>query len=64
VTGFLVAPGEIGSAADAVSRASGLSRAKCRAHATHHLDLERSLDAHEQLYQHLVAAATGSAVRG
>jgi glycosyltransferase involved in cell wall biosynthesis len=64
VTGFLVTPAEIGSAADAVVRASGLSRAECRAHATRHLDLERSLDAHEQLYGHLVGAATGAAVRG
>jgi glycosyltransferase involved in cell wall biosynthesis len=64
VTGFLVRPGEIGSAADAVSTASGLSRAECRAHATGHLDLERSLDAHERLYRHLVGATTGAAVRG
>ena len=64
VTGFLVRPGEIGSAADAVSRASRLSRAECRAHATGHLDLERSLDAHEQLYRHLSGAAVGAALRG
>jgi UDP-glucose:tetrahydrobiopterin glucosyltransferase len=64
VTGFLLPPGDIGSAADAVGRASGLSRAECRTHATRHLDLERSLDAHEQLYRRLVGAATGAAVSG
>ena len=32
-TGFLVAPDDIDAAADAVKRASGLSRSECRAHA-------------------------------
>jgi glycosyltransferase involved in cell wall biosynthesis len=64
VTGFLVTPGDIGSAADAVARASRLSRAACRAHATRHLDLERSLDDHEQLYRRVVGAASRAAVRG
>ena len=54
VTGFLVTPGDIGSAADAVERAR--CRAERRAHATRHLDLERSLDSHEQLYRRLVGA--------
>ena len=53
VTGFLVEPGDIAAAADAVRRASALSRRACREHAVSHLDLERSLDAHEQLYQRL-----------
>ena len=64
VTGFLVSPGNIGSAADAVGGASRLSRAACRAHATRDLDLERSLDAHQQLYRRVVRSATGDAVRG
>jgi glycosyltransferase involved in cell wall biosynthesis len=64
VTGLLVPPGDIGSAADAVGGASGLSRAACRAHAVRHLDLERSLDAHVQLYRRVVGAATGAGVGG
>jgi UDP-glucose:tetrahydrobiopterin glucosyltransferase len=50
VTGFLVPTDDIGAAADAVTRAGELSRSRCRAHAEGHLDLELSLDAHEQLY--------------
>jgi glycosyltransferase involved in cell wall biosynthesis len=50
VTGFLVAPDDLGAAADAVSRTTQLSRSRCRDHAERHLDLELSLDAHEQLY--------------
>lgn len=50
VTGFLVAPDDVGAAADAVRRAAQLSRSRCRDHAERHLDLELSLDAHEQLY--------------
>jgi glycosyltransferase involved in cell wall biosynthesis len=53
VTGFLVDPGDIAAAADGVRRAAALSRRACREHAVSHLDLERSLDAHEQLYQRL-----------
>jgi glycosyltransferase involved in cell wall biosynthesis len=49
-TGFLVAPGDIGAAAEAVTRTAELSRSRCRDHAERHLDLELSLDAHEQLY--------------
>jgi hypothetical protein len=50
-TGFLVPPGDIRAAAGAVTRAAGISRPACREHAEAHLDLERSLDAHERLYQ-------------
>jgi glycosyltransferase involved in cell wall biosynthesis len=50
VTGFLVGPDDVGAAADAVSRTAQLSRSRCRDHAERHLDLELSLDAHEQLY--------------
>jgi UDP-glucose:tetrahydrobiopterin glucosyltransferase len=50
VTGFLVAPDDISAAADAVRRTADLSRARCRDHAESRLDLELSLDAHEQLY--------------
>jgi glycosyltransferase involved in cell wall biosynthesis len=49
-TGFLVAPDDISAAADAVRRTAQLSRSRCRDHAERDLDLELSLDAHEQLY--------------
>jgi len=69
VTGFLVAPDDVRAAAEAVRRVSALSRSACRVHAERDLDLERSLDAHEQLYREVVgsSAVTGSreeAVRG
>ena len=61
VTGFLVAPDDIRGAADGVARAAEISRPACRAHAESHLDLERSLDAHEQLYGRVIShgAAAG-----
>jgi len=61
VTGFLVAPDDIRGAAEGVARAAELSRPACRAHAESHLDLERSLDAHEQLYGRVISrgAAAG-----
>jgi glycosyltransferase involved in cell wall biosynthesis len=60
VTGFLVAPGDIRAAADSVRRTTEISRQACRYHAENHLDLERSLDAHEQFYQRLSTARAGS----
>ena len=63
-TGFLIAPGDIEAAADAVGRAAGLSRSECRVHAERSLDLERSLEAHEQLYRRVVGAAPRAAARG
>lgn len=60
VTGFLVAPDDLLGAADNVRRVTGISRSACRDHAERHLDLERSLDAHEQLYRRL--AGPGAAV--
>jgi len=53
VTGFLVPPGDVQAAVDAVGRTAGISRPACRDHAEAHLDLERSLDAHERLYRRL-----------
>jgi UDP-glucose:tetrahydrobiopterin glucosyltransferase len=50
VTGFLVAPDDVGAAAEAVSRVTGISRAACREHAELELDLDLSLRAHEVLY--------------
>jgi len=62
VTGFLTESDDIRAAADAVSRAPGLSRLRCRAHAEHELDLDRTLDAHEQLYERLAGAGVGAAI--
>src|SRR5262249_23267704 len=54
-TGFLVAPDDRQAAADAVNRAPGLSRRACREHATANLDIERSLDDHEELYERVLS---------
>jgi len=64
VTGFLVAPDDVRGAAEAVRRAADVSRPACRAHAVDHLDLERSLDAHEQLYGLLAGHGAGTAAPG
>jgi glycosyltransferase involved in cell wall biosynthesis len=56
VTGLIVAPDDIEAAANAVTRASELSRSQCREHAKSHLDLELSLDAHERLYRRVASA--------
>ncbi len=63
VTGFLVPPDDIQAAAAAVRRTAGISRAACREHAERHLDLERSLDAHEQLYQRVIRRWAGDSSR-
>ncbi|MBO0893237.1 MAG: glycosyltransferase, partial [Acidimicrobiales bacterium] len=62
VTGFLVTPGDIRGAADAVRRVPELSRRDCRAHAVRQLDLARTLDAHERLYQRLVGTHVRSPI--
>jgi glycosyltransferase involved in cell wall biosynthesis len=64
LTGFLVAPGDIQEAADAVRRVPELSRSDCRAHAERQLDLARTLDAHQRLYQRLVGVPAGSQIGG
>jgi glycosyltransferase involved in cell wall biosynthesis len=64
VTGFLVAPGDVGAAAAAVRSARALSRSDCRRHAERHLDLELSLDTHERLYEHVASAGLGATVCG
>jgi glycosyltransferase involved in cell wall biosynthesis len=64
VTGFTVAPGDFSAAAAAVGKASELSRSACREHAQSNLDLELSVDAHEQLYRQVAGAARGVAVGG
>lgn len=64
VSGFLVAPDDRQGAADSIARVSRISRTACRRHAERYLDLERSLDLHEQLYRRVVSlgaeAAAGS----
>ncbi|HEY2550222.1 MAG TPA: glycosyltransferase, partial [Streptosporangiaceae bacterium] len=57
VTGFLVAPGDVAAAGASARAALRLSRAACRDHAVRHLDVERSLDAHHELYRRLTDAA-------
>jgi hypothetical protein len=46
----MVARGDPALAADGAARTAELSRSRCRDHVESHLDLELSLDAHEQLY--------------
>jgi UDP-glucose:tetrahydrobiopterin glucosyltransferase len=58
-TGFLVAPDDLQAAAEAVNWTSALSRHACREHAQRHLDIARSLDAHEQLYERLAGGDRG-----
>ena len=62
VTGFLVAPDDIEAAADSVRKTAQISRAACRDHAEKHLDLERSLDAHEQFYREVIGPPGGATV--
>jgi glycosyltransferase involved in cell wall biosynthesis len=63
VTGFLVAPDDIQAAADCVRKTAQMSRAACRDHAERHLDLERSLDAHERFYRRIIRPASGATVQ-
>jgi glycosyltransferase involved in cell wall biosynthesis len=56
ISGFLVPPGDLRAAAEAVERTGSISRAACRRHAERHLDLEQSLDAHERIYRRMKAA--------
>ena len=63
LTGFLVPPGDMRAAADAVARTAEISRPACRDHAEAHLDLERSLEAHEQLYRRVAGRSTGAQAR-
>jgi UDP-glucose:tetrahydrobiopterin glucosyltransferase len=64
VTGFLVAPDDLHAAAHAVTRAPALSRWACREYAENHLDIERSLDAHEQLYEQVTRAGLRAVTGG
>jgi glycosyltransferase involved in cell wall biosynthesis len=54
-TGFLVEPDDHEAAAEAVKKAPALSRSACREHAEANLDIERSLDDHERLYERVAS---------
>jgi UDP-glucose:tetrahydrobiopterin glucosyltransferase len=60
ITGFLVEPDDLQAAAQAVNRAPELSRQACREHAESQLDIERSLDAHERLYERVASVDLGA----
>jgi glycosyltransferase involved in cell wall biosynthesis len=60
VSGFLVVPDDLRAAVDSVRRVTRISRSACRGHAEHNLDLERSLDVHEQLYRRVVSLGAGT----
>jgi len=64
VTGFLIAPGDLAAATEAMLRTPGLSRVRCREHAERRLDLASTLDAHERLYEQLAGARVGAATGG
>jgi glycosyltransferase involved in cell wall biosynthesis len=64
VTGFLVPPDDIDAAAAAVRNSSSLARAECRRHAERELDFERSLDAHERVYERLALIGLRSSAGG
>lgn len=56
ITGFLVTPGDVGAAAEAVKNAArGISRSACRHHAEKCLDFESSLNEHERLYRRVTS---------
>jgi glycosyltransferase involved in cell wall biosynthesis len=63
ISGFLVAPDDCRAAADSVRRVTLISRPACRGHAERYLDLERSLDVHEQTYRRAVSAGAGTPAR-
>jgi glycosyltransferase involved in cell wall biosynthesis len=64
VTGLMVAPDDVDAAAAAIAEARELSRSDCREHAERHLDLELSLDAHEQLYRRVATAGARVPIGG
>ncbi len=53
-TGFLIPPGDIHAAAQAISAASTLSRAACRARAQEHFSIARMLDHYERFYAQML----------
>ncbi len=53
-TGFLIPPGDIDAAANAIVAASSLSRSACRQRAQRHFSITRMLDDYEQFYQQVL----------
>jgi glycosyltransferase involved in cell wall biosynthesis len=64
VTGFLVPPGDVQAAVEAVGRTAAISRSACRRHAERHLDLDQSLDAHERIYRQMTGTTAAEAGNG
>ncbi|HEX2259772.1 MAG TPA: glycosyltransferase [Actinomycetota bacterium] len=63
VTGALIPDGNLEAAAGAVSRVGSFDRVACRRHAEATLNLEATLDAHEDLYQIVAARQSRDALR-
>jgi glycosyltransferase involved in cell wall biosynthesis len=59
-TGYLVEPGGLEAAAEAVKGIAVLSRWACRKHAESQLDIESSIDAHERLYERVASVGLGA----
>jgi UDP-glucose:tetrahydrobiopterin glucosyltransferase len=59
LTGALIPEGDLEAAAVALSNAGAFERKACRQHAEARLDLENTLDAHENLYYRTVARHRG-----
>jgi UDP-glucose:tetrahydrobiopterin glucosyltransferase len=53
-TGFLISPGDIDAAAQAIVAASSLSRAACRARAQQYFSIARMLDSYQRFYDELL----------
>jgi glycosyltransferase involved in cell wall biosynthesis len=53
-TGFLIPPGDINAAAQAIKASSSLSRERCRARAQDAFSIARMLDNHERFYAQLL----------
>ncbi len=53
-TGFLIPPGDINAAAQAISAASSLSRKACRERAQQYFSIARMLDNYERFYEQLL----------
>ena len=56
-TGYLVGPGDVSAAANAVAQVGLIDRARCRARVAEHFTLDHMLDAHEAFYHTLLAGA-------
>lgn len=56
-TGYVVAPGDVTAAADAVGRVGALDRAACRAWVSERFDLPHMLDGYEALYSRVLSEA-------